>query len=157
MPMDIELLAQKFYDHSSYIRGYSPATIKRYRQVISFFCRFAKITQIEEVTDKNVRELFLFGRTDRKWRPNTFICYHKSLMVFFRWCVELKHMAKNPIDDIEIPKLEKRLPPKLTKQETLRLIEIVYNYPYDYKFLRYRHHAIFSMFVFCRASQEGIT
>jgi site-specific recombinase XerD len=57
-------------------------------------------------------------------------------------------MTSNPITDIEIPRLEKRLPPKLTKQETLRLIEIVYNYPYDYKFLRYRNHAIFSMFVF---------
>lgn len=146
--MDIELLAQKFYDHSSYIRGYSKVTIKRYRQVINFFCRFAKITDIEQITDHNVRELFLFGRTDRKWRSNTYICYHKSLMVFFRWCVELGHMAKNPIDGIEIPKLEKRLPPKLTKQETLRLLEIVYNYPYDYKFLRYRNHAIFSMFVF---------
>ncbi|OGF70338.1 hypothetical protein A3C73_00570, partial [Candidatus Giovannonibacteria bacterium RIFCSPHIGHO2_02_FULL_44_11] len=88
------------------------------------------------------------GRTDRKWRPNTFICYHKSLMVFFRWCVDQKYIAKNPIDDIEIPKLEKRLPPKLTKQETLRLLEIVYNYPYDYKYLRFRNHAIFSMFVF---------
>lgn len=146
--MDIELLAQKFCDHSSYIRGYSKDTIRRYRQVINFFCRFAKITQIEQITDQNIRELFLFGRTERKWRSNTFICYHKSLMVFFRWCAELGYMAKNPIDDIEIPKLEKRLPPKLTKQETLRLLEIVYNYPYDYKFLRYRNHAIFSMFVF---------
>ena len=146
--MDIQILAQKFYEHSTYIRGYSKATIKRYQQVISFFCRFAKITEIEQVSDQNIRELFLFGRTDRKWRPNTFICYHKSLMVFFRWCVENKYMAKNPIEDIEIPKLEKKLPPKLTKQETLRLLEIVYNYPYDYKFLRFRNHAIFSMFVF---------
>lgn len=146
--MDIQILAKKFYDHSSYIRGYSKDTLRRYRQVINYFCDFAHVTSIEEVTDHNVRELFLFGRTERKWRSNTFICYHKSLMVFFRWCVELKYMAKNPIDGIEIPKLEKRLPPKLTKQETLRLLEIVYNYPYEYRFLRYRNHAIFSMFVF---------
>ena len=30
----------------------------------------------------------------------------------------------------------------------MKLLEIVYNYPYDYKFLRYRNHAIFSMFMF---------
>jgi site-specific recombinase XerD len=146
--MDIELLNQKFCDYSSYIRGYSKDTIKRYRQVINFFCRFTKITQIEQITDQNVREFFLLGRTERKWRPNTFICYHKSLMVFFRWCVESGYMVKNLIDDIEVPKLEQRLPSKLTKQETLRLLEVVYNYPYGYKFLRYRNHAIFSMFVF---------
>lgn len=146
--MDINILAMKFYDHSSYIRGYSKATIKRYRQTINYFCRFAKISNIEEVTPDKVRALFFHGRTDKKWKPNTFICYHKSLLVFFRWCVENGFMAKNPVDDIEIPKLERKLPPKLTKQDTLKLLEIVYNYPYDYKFLRYRNHAIFSTFVF---------
>ena len=50
--------------------------------------------------------------------------------------------------DIEIPKLEKRLPPKLTKQDATKLLEIVYNYPYDYKYLRYRNHAIFATFIF---------
>ena len=57
-------------------------------------------------------------------------------------------MEKNPVDDLEIPKVEKRLPPKLTKQDTLKLLEVVYNYPYDYTYLRYRNHAIFSTFIF---------
>lgn len=146
--MDINILARKFYEHSTYIRGYSKATIKRYRQIINYFCCFSRVTEIEQITENNVRELFLHGRTHRKWKPSTFICYHKSLLVFFRWCVENGYMETNPVEDIEIPKLEKKLPPKLTKQEALRLLEIVYNYPYDYKFLRYRNHAIFSTFVF---------
>ena len=57
-------------------------------------------------------------------------------------------MSINPTEDIEIPKLEKRLPSRLTKQEALRLLEVVYNYPYEDKFLRYRNHAIYSMFIF---------
>ncbi len=57
-------------------------------------------------------------------------------------------MSHNPIIDIEVPKLEKTLPPKLTRQEASRLLEVVYNYPYDYRYLRYRNHAIFSMFLF---------
>ncbi len=146
--MDIHILARKFYEHSSFIRGYSKETIRRYRQVINFYCNFAGITKIEEVTENNVRALFLEGRINRNWRPNTFICYHKSLLVFFRWCVENGYMEANPVEEIEVPKLEKRLPPKLTKQEALRLLEVVYNYPYDYKFLRYRNHAIYSVFIF---------
>jgi site-specific recombinase XerC len=39
------------------------------------------------------------------------------------------YMEKNPIDDIEKPKLEKRLPIKLTKQDSMKLLELVYNYP----------------------------
>jgi site-specific recombinase XerD len=146
--MDIEILARKFYDYSLYIRGYSKETIKRYKHGINFLCRFAAIQKIEQITSDNVRDLFFHGRTIRQWRPNTFICFHKSLLVFFRWCIAEGYMQKNPIENIELPKLEKRLPPKLTKQETLRLIDIAYNYPYENKYLRYRNHAIFSMFVF---------
>lgn len=146
--MDIQIIALQFYDYSKFMRGYSPATIRRYRQVINYYCKFANVSELEQVNENNARQLFLYGRTERKWSPNTFICFHKSLGVFFRWCIKEGHMQVNPMDDIEIPKLEKRLPPKLTKQEALRLLEIVYNYPYQYKFLRYRNHAIFSMFVY---------
>jgi len=142
------LLAAKFHDYSLHIRGYSKETIKRYRQVLNFYCRFANVKKIEQVTIDNIRQLFFHGRTHRQWNTNTFITFHKSLVVFFRWCVQNKYLLSNPMDEIELPKLEKRLPPKLTKQEALRLLEIVYNYPYENIFLRYRNHAIFSTFIF---------
>jgi site-specific recombinase XerD len=146
--MDIEILALKFYDYSSYIRGFSKGTITRYRITINYYCRVANITQIEQVTEKNVSEFFLYGRTERHWRSNSFITFQMSLSVFFQWCVKNGYMEKDPTKDIELPKVEKRLPPKLTKQDSLKLLEVVYNYPYDYKFLRFRNHAIFAMFLF---------
>lgn len=90
----------------------------------------------------------MHGRTQRGWKPNTFIVFHKSLAVFFRWCIDNKYIHHNPISEIEIPKLEKRLPTKLSKREALLLLEVVFNYPYDHTFLRYRNHAMFSMYVF---------
>lgn len=146
--MDIKILAEKFYDYSLYIRGYSKPTIARYKNIINLYSRIANVNQINQVTEHNVRAFFFHGRTQRNWKTGTFVCSHKSLGVFFAWCVTEGYMKKNPIMDVEVPKLEKRLPSKLTKQDTLRLLEIVYNYPYDYKFLRYRNHAIFSLFVF---------
>lgn len=122
-------------------------TIVRYKQVIRYFCNFAKITEIEEVTQENSRSLFYFGRTSQNWSPNTFICYYKSLKVFFHWCEKEKYMSFNPMDDIEVPKLEKKLPNKLTKQDALKILEIVDNYPYEHKFLRFRNYAIFSTFI----------
>ncbi len=146
--MDIEILALKFYDYSLYIRGFSKATIARYKVAINLYRRLANVKQINEITGKNVREFLYNGRTERHWKVNSFICFHISLRVFFKWCIKEGYMEKDPTVDVEIPKVEKRLPPKLTKQDTLKLLEIVYNYPYDYKFLRYRNHAIFSTFVF---------
>lgn len=146
--MDIKLLASQFYEYSTYIKGYSKCTITRYRQVINYYSNFSNVTIIEEVSVENVRALFFTGRSVRKWMPNTYIVYHKTLGVFFRWCVVHGYLKSNPIDEIEVPKLEKRLPPKLTKQEALLLLEIVFNYPYENSFLRYRNHAIFSLFLF---------
>ena len=148
MSMDIQILAQKFYDYSLYIRGYSPATIKRYKTIIKIFCRFANLSRIEEVTNEGVRALFFYGRTQRNWKPASFIIFHKSLLVFFRWCVEGGYLKTNPAQDIEVPKLETKLPSPLKKQDALRLLEVVYNYPYEDTYLRYRNHAMFSTFLF---------
>ncbi|MEI6191229.1 MAG: tyrosine-type recombinase/integrase [bacterium] len=154
--MDIEILGQKFCDFSTSIRGYSKDTIRRYKFVIHAFCKFTGISEISQITDDKVRNLFYYGRNERKWSVNTFIVYHKTLLVFFRWCIKQGYMEKNPITDIEVPKMEKRLPVKLTKQVTLQLLEMVYNYPYDYKFLRYRNHAIFSTFIFAGLRKQEL-
>jgi site-specific recombinase XerD len=145
--MTIQILSQKFFDYSKYIKGFAQPTIKRYRHVINYFAKFAGITEIEQVTQENSRNFFYHGRTNLYWTSNTFICYHKSLAVFFRWCVKEGYMEHNTMDDIEIPKLEKRLPNKLTKQDTSLIMEVVNNYPYQNKFLRFRNYAIFATFI----------
>ncbi len=154
--MEIGILCDKFCDYLTFIRGYSKDTIRRYKYVINCFCRFTGVNKIGDVTEENVRTLFYYGRTDRKWSVNTFIVYHKSLLVFFRWCVKQGYMEKNPITNIEKPKLEKKLPNKLTKQDALRLLEVVYNYPYQYSFLRYRNHAIFATFIFAGLRKQEL-
>lgn len=123
-------------------------TLRRYRQVVNYFSNSYKIQELEDVNIKNLRELFFNGRIERKWSANTFINYHKSLSVFFQWCVKEGLMKEDLTTDIEVPRLEKRLPPKLSKQEAMRLLEVVYNYPYFYKFLRHRNYAIFATFLF---------
>lgn len=145
--MTIKILSQKFFDYSKYIKGLSPRTIQRYRQVINYYCNFAKITEIDEVTNENVRNLFYYGRTTQNWTTNTYIAYHKTLVVFFRWCMKEGFLAFNPTNDIEVPKLEKKLPSKLTKQDAMRILEVVDNYPYENAFLRFRNYAIFATFI----------
>lgn len=146
--MNIHILSQKFFDYSIYIKGYAPRTIQRYKQIITFYCNLSKISEIEEVTNDNIRNLFYHGRTVKHWSTNTFHNYHKSLRVFFRWCIKEQFMTKNPMDEIELPKIEKKIPPKLTKQDALRILEVVDNYPYLKSFLRFRNYAIFATFIF---------
>lgn len=146
--MNIKVLTLKFCDYSSFFRGYSQNTIARYKIVINLFCNSMQLTDLEEITENNVRKFFYNGRTEKRWSSNTFIQYHKTLTVFFRWCIKEKYMTFNPCDDIETPRLPKRLPPKLTKEEAMRILETAYNYPYKYKTLRTRNYAIFATFIF---------
>ncbi|MDO8669118.1 MAG: tyrosine-type recombinase/integrase [Candidatus Buchananbacteria bacterium] len=146
--MEIKTLTDQFCEHSSFIRGYSPCTIKRYRYSISIYVKFSGISHVEEANEKNIREFFLYGRTVRHWSANSFITFLKSLVVFFRWCQKEKYIEINPAEDMELPKVEKKLPPRLTKQEAMRLLEIAYNYPYQNKFSKYRNQAVLSVFLF---------
>lgn len=146
--MFIQTLCQKFYDFSRYEKNYSPRTIQRYKQIIRFYYKQAQISEIEEVNLDNVRSLFYHGRSSLNWSTNTYLNYHKTLRVFFRWCIKEGYMQSNPTDSMELPKLEKRLPQGLTKQDAERILEIIKNYPYQNKFLRLRNYAIFATLVY---------
>lgn len=154
--MDIKILALKFYEYSTFMKGYSKETIRRYRYVINFYCKHTDIDRINQVTDANVRALFLYGRTQRNWKVSTYIVFYKSLKVFFRWCIKENHLIKNPVEGMEVPKLEKSLPPKLTKQDSIRLLEVVNNLPYEYQYLRTRNYAILATFLFAGLRKQEL-
>src|SRR5690348_15809610 len=104
--MEITTALSQFCEYSRFIRGYSKATIRRYNNAISLFNRVEGIVLVEDVTDASVRHYLMYGRTERQWTANSFITFHKSLLVFFRWCVEQKLLDHNPAEDIEMPKVE---------------------------------------------------
>lgn len=146
--MHIELLLEDFCHYSRYIKGVTKDTEKRYREKISYFIKVANISTAEDITDAVVQFFFLYGRKDKNWKISTYRTYYMTLIVFFRWCVKNKYLEENHLNDFELPKLEKSLPKKIKKDDALRLLEIAYNYPYTQKYLKYRNHAIFALFLF---------
>ncbi|MBL7738908.1 MAG: tyrosine-type recombinase/integrase [Chitinophagaceae bacterium] len=146
--MNIQNAAKQFYDYSIFIKGFAKATIKRYKLVIDFYCKITGVTEVEHATQASVRELLYYGRSQRNWSSNTAIVFHKSLMVFFRWCIQQGYLVENPVAGIEKPHLEQKLPQKLTRQNALRMLEIIYNYSWKNRFLRERNHAMFATFIF---------
>ena len=154
--MDINIALDRFCDYSEFVRGYSPDTIRRYRATVGLLQRHLQAHQIADFTEVAIREFFFQGRQEKHWAPHSYITYHKSLTVFFRWCVEQKHLRSNPTDDMEMPKAPRRLPPKLTKQEAQRLLEVVYNYPFQERLQRYRNHAILATFIFAGLRKQEL-
>jgi site-specific recombinase XerD len=145
--MNIHVLLEEFCHHSIHFRGYTEATISRYKQTVKALMKHAETESIDNITEQMIYTFFMNGRTSKNWKTATFITYQKSLLVFFRWCVKKGVLERNYIEDVDVPRLEKRIPPKLNKEQALRILEVAYNYPYPYHFLRYRNQAIFATFL----------
>jgi site-specific recombinase XerD len=147
--MDIKILLDEFCQYSTFMKGYSKHTITRYRNSINFFIKHTNITRLNQINEKLIFSFMMHGRTEREWSAYTFISYHVTLTVFFRYCIKKGLMEKNYMESIELPRLPKRLPKRISKQDALRLLEIAYNYPYPYTFLRFRNQALFATFLYC--------
>lgn len=146
--MEINHLVNSFCDYSRFIKGYSKNTIRNYKIPIRLLVAYAKIESISEISDAHVQGFFVHGRSDKNWTPRTFISYYHSLTVFFRWCVKNGHLFQSPLSSLELPKVGTTVRGSLSREKAMKLLEIVFNYPYDNRYLRCRNHAIFSMFIF---------
>jgi len=146
--MEILELKDRFCEHAQFIKGMLPSTIRRYQTVLKLFVRRSGILRLEDATPEAVRKFFFEGRTRYGWGAQTFHSYHKTLSVFFKWCIREKLFASSPLADIEVPKIARTLKPKLTKEAALRLLEVARNYPYATHFHRVRNHAIFATFIY---------
>lgn len=154
--MTIEHALSQFCEYQKFIRGFSPATIQRYKSAIHLFTNSEGVETLDQVSEQQFQRFMMCGRTERHWTANSYITYHKSFAVFFRWCVTEGYMEENPADGMEMPKMDKKLPPKLTRQEATRILETAANMPYPYKFLRWRNHAIFAMFLYAGLRKQEL-
>ena len=140
-------LTERFCEEAAYMKGYTATTLQRYRYTLRLFCALTRTEDTAGVTLDSVRQFFFDGRSRRHWSVTTFLTYRKTLKVFFQWCRQAQYLTENPVDGIEKPRREKRLPPKLTREEADRLLELVDNYPWGSVFVRRRNHAIFATFM----------
>jgi len=146
--MDFEPLADQFLDHAHFMRGASPATVRRYRATLKAFQKWSEVREIEECSPEVVRAFLESGREEGRWGVSTLVTYLMALGVFFRWCVQLGYLATDPTVGIERPKMPRKIPGRLTKQEAQRLLDVARSYPYPTKFLQLRNHAIVATFLF---------
>ncbi len=145
---DPDLILQQYLHECEHLRGQSLRTLKASRTIIRAYQKFSNLQSIHEATANSVRAYILHGRSECAWKASTTHTIHKKLRVYFEWCIKNDYLKENPAIDIDLPRLEYRVPKYLNEQDAHRLLESVYNYPYSNQYLRYRNHAIFSVYIF---------
>ncbi len=148
--MALRDLETTFCEYLLTIKNYQRTTVQNYKETFrSFHSAHPAIERAEHVTPIHAQQFFFWGRSERKWKPSTFVSHHKHMNVFYGWAVKSGVVTTNPFTGIEKPRSEKKLPTRLTRQQAMEVIETAANLKYDYKFLRFRNHAIFATFLYC--------
>jgi len=117
-PQGFAALLRAFFEWMR-VRGYSEATIESREVYLGFFaawCAERAITRPKEVTkpilERYQRYLYHY-RNQKTGRAMTFRSQHTRLLplrAFFRWLAKSNYLLSNPASELELPKLEHRLP-----------------------------------------------
>ncbi|WP_084691901.1 tyrosine-type recombinase/integrase [Desulfobacter vibrioformis] len=145
---EILTLHRRFRDYSFAFKGNTPRTVRWFHDSMRSFVTHSGIEKLDEATRGQIEEWLFRGKNERSWSAKTIRNHLQALSSFFEWCVKEEFLPENPVKKISRPKLPKRIPKHLTKEQALNLIEWAWNFNYSYKFERSRAAAIIATFIF---------
>lgn len=146
--LEIEKLHLRFCDYSETLKGNSPRSIEWFKRALKRYLDYNKISSVEEVTQQDIEDWLLYGRTKYKWSSKTIRNYIQSLSSFFDWCIKKEYLKTNPTKKIPRPKLPKQIPQHLPKEQAELLLHWTRSISYTYEFEKFRSPAIIATFIF---------
>ncbi len=150
-PEDNPEFLNDFLAYSSTILNKSENTIKEYNYDLAHFLKYIsfkyKLTNIkdeellktikinnldiqilEKISLPDIHSFLAYLKTNYRSKPATLARKTASIKVFFNYmCNKTKRISNNPAQDLESPKLGKRLPKYLTLEQSKELLETVSN------------------------------
>ncbi len=122
LPIDIENLIEEYKTYLE-MKGYSNTTIKQYLYDLNLFLNFIKKPPWQVKTNDIL--LFLIHlRKERRYRPTTLLRKISSLRTFYLFLQKIDVIKRNPFDKIDRPKVRRKLPTFLTREEVNKLLKV---------------------------------
>ncbi len=157
-----------FLDYSITILNRSPNSIKEYNYDLSVFLRFIKmhfglvpdttlfaditikdvsISTLKKITLDDIHAFLSYLTAENKSKAATRARKVSTIRIFFKYlCKKEKLLSTNPAQDLETPKLEKRLPKYLSLEDSKKLLNITEN---EDNRNHLRDYAIITLFLNC--------
>jgi integrase/recombinase XerD len=113
-----------------YARNYSKNTISSYYSDLVHFDEFLNGKDIAKVTDTDIKNYIktFNEKTDRTLARNL-----TTLRMFYDFLIQKNYISKNPMDEIDGPKIGKYLPEVLTVEEVDKLLDITPNDAFTFR------------------------
>ena len=156
-----------FLDYSITILNKSPNSVKEYNYDLNVFFRFIKlhfhltsepelsninisdidINTVKKITLDDIHAYLSYLTIQNKSKAATRARKVSTLRIFFKYlCKKEKLLDINPAQDLETPKLDKRLPKYLSLDDSKKLLDATYNEDNrNYE----RDYAIITLFLNC--------
>lgn len=136
--MDLFKAIDQFLSHLNLAKGVSEHTLRGYRLDLTQFLNFIGE---EKVSKRGVRR-FLTHLHEKKMSTRTILRRISALRSFYKHAMREKWVEENPIEEIESPKKEKRLPVSITYAQ----IEVLFGQPDLSTYLGLRDRVIMELF-----------
>jgi len=108
-------LAEEFLRYLENERNASPRTLKAYREALTAF-RAENRTPWKKCTAEEFRE-YLFAITKRGQARSYIRLQFSALRTFYQFLAARKGLRHNPLREVQLPKIERKLPLVLTRQQ----------------------------------------
>jgi integrase/recombinase XerC len=119
-PVDRDPLAEEFLRYLAVERNASPRTLKVYRQALATFRAETK-TSWKKCTANDFRD-YLFALMKRGQARSYVRLQFSAFRTFYQFLAARKGLQSNPVREVQLPKLEKKLPLVLTRQQVEELL-----------------------------------
>ena len=114
------------YIESLRLKGLSENTILSYQRDIKKFLQFCEkqgIDSNQQVTETFVRKFLMVLEQEENQRPATLARCITSLRLFYQYLLSQGYVARNPMEQIQLPKVMQGEPRILTMEEVNRLLQ----------------------------------
>lgn len=136
--MDLFKSVDQFLSHLNLAKGVSEHTLRAYRLDLVAFFTFA---EGEEITKRAVRR-YLAHLYEQKASSRTILRRLSSLRSFYRYALREKWVDQSPLEEIDSPKKEKRLPVSINYSQ----VQHLFTQPDTSCYLGFRDRAIMELF-----------
>ncbi len=156
-----------FLDYSITILNKSPNSIKEYNYDLSMFLKYISmrfeltdekelknvdisnfsVNTLNKITLDDIHAFVSYLAVDLRAKPATRARKISSIRIFFKYLTSKAHIiSENPAQDLETPKLGKRMPKYLSLEESQKLLDITDN---EDNRNHERNYAIITLFLNC--------
>lgn len=130
-----------FITHLTHVKNASSHTVRNYQIDLEAFASFLAEKELGSIQKADIRG-YLFSVSDQKKSKRTLARKVSALRSFFKFCMQKKGISKNPMDEIESPKIDRTIPTRLSYEH----IQKLFQQPDTTSYLGFRDRTMMELF-----------